>query len=144
MDDARLLASDGVAAALLAIVKARGEAVVVGEGDEDEDGSEARGTAAAAEARGGGPGPGPSGVVGLEAAAVLRAQERRVCRRVFDATVAWLRRALEGGDEGEGGKKGKDANVPKGSARKAGKAKTSGPVQDTPYGSVTYLPRVAR
>jgi hypothetical protein len=145
MDDARLLASDGVAAALLAIVKARGEAVVVGEGDEDEDeddgGPEARGTAAAA-ARGGD--SGPSGVVGLEAAAVLRAQERRVCRRVFDATVAWLRRALEGGDEGEGGKKGKDANVPKGSARKAGKAKTSGPVQDTPYGSVTYLPRVAR
>ena len=144
-DDARLLASDGVAAALLAIVKARGEAVVVGEGDEDEDGSEARGTAAAAEARGGGPGPGPSGVVGIEAAAVLRAQERRVCRRVFDATVAWLRRALEGGDEGEGGKKGKDADVPKGSApRKGGKAKTSGPMQDTPYGSVTYLPRVSR
>ena len=48
MDDARLLASDGVAAALLAIVKARGEAVVVGEGDEDEDVFEAWGTAAAA------------------------------------------------------------------------------------------------
>ena len=156
--DRELLRLPGVAEATLAAIKARGETLPEGtvEGDLEKAREAAR--------RDGNDVAAGGGACGEAAALLLRSQERAVCERAFVGLVDSLRAELRGGerDEVEDGdgdgdameknrKKDEDSNggdVPskaKGGKRtREGVARGSAPLQDTPYGSIVYLPNRAR
>ena len=155
--DRELLRLPGVAEATLAAIKARGETLPEGtvEGDLEKAREAAR--------RDGNDVAAGGGACGEAAALLLRSQERAVCERAFVGLVDSLqsRTRAAGGrvEDGDGDgdamekkrKKDEDSNggdVPskaKGGKRtREGVARGSAPLQDTPYGSIVYLPNRAR
>ena len=150
--DSELLRLPGVAEATLAAIKARGETLPEGtvEGDLEKAREAARRDGRDVAAGG--------GACGEAAALLLRSQERAVCERAFVGLVDRLRAELGGqgededgdedgdGDKKEKEKKKKDENSKKkgGKRTREGVAGASAPLQDTPYGSIVYLPRRGR
>ena len=152
--DRELLRLPGVAEATLAAIKARGETLPEGtvEGDLEKAREAARRDGGDVDVAAGG------GACGEAAALLLRSQERAVCERAFVGLVDRLRAELGGrgedeeeeeeedGEKKKEKKKKKDENSKtKGGKRtREGVAGASAPLQDTPYGSIVYLPRRGR
>ena len=152
--DRELLRLPGVAEATLAAIKARGETLPEGtvEGDLEKAREAARRDGGDVDVAAGG------GACGEAAALLLRSQERAVCERAFVGLVDRLRAELGGrgedeeeeeeedGDKKKEKKKNKDekSKTKGGKRTREGVAGASAPLQDTPYGSIVYLPRRGR